>query len=165
MVREMRYDKFVKIIKYFNKAPERMQRWRALEVHNHHFIYAVVIFSILLIFITSVDARDYRVRKKRNGYTVDVAINRNPPVLGANAITIEIEDSQGNNVSGATVRVNYYMPPMPGMPPMNYTIPALPGANAYTATMDLIMTGPWNVIIKVKDRDKSWRVVFPIDVR
>lgn len=165
MAREMRYDNFVKIIKYFIKAHERMQRWRAPEAHNHHFIYSVVIFSLLLIFVTSVDARDYRVRKKKSGYTVDVAINRNPPVLGANAITIEIEDSRGDAVTGAEVRVNYYMPPMPGMPPMNYTIPALPEANAYTATMDLIMTGPWTIVIRVKDRDRSWRVVFPIDVR
>ncbi|MBI5580559.1 MAG: FixH family protein [Deltaproteobacteria bacterium] len=111
------------------------------------------------------EAGDYRVRKKAEGLVFEVAINRNPPVLGDNEIRIEIKDSQGNAVLGAEVLVNYYMPPMPRMPPMNYTVPAPPKDDAYRAVMDLIMAGPWNIIIRSKVEGKSIRVVFPIDVR
>ena len=110
-------------------------------------------------------AGDYRVRKNADGLMFDIAINRNPPVLGDNEIRIEIKDPQGNPVLGAEVFVNYYMPPMPRMAPMNYTLPALPKGNAYRAVMDLIMSGPWNIVIRAKFEGKSIRVTFPIDVR
>jgi hypothetical protein len=111
------------------------------------------------------DAGDYRVRKNVEGFTFDIAIGRNPPVLGDNDIRIEIKTLQGNPVPGAEVLVNYYMPPMPNMPPMNYTIPAPLKGNEYRATMDLIMTGPWNIAIRARLDGKWLRVAFPIDVR
>ena len=111
------------------------------------------------------EAGDYRVRKADQGLTFDIAINRNPPVLGDNEIRIEIKDPQGKPVLGAEVFVNYYMPPMPRMPPMNYTVPAPLKNGAYRAVMDLIMAGPWNIVIRAKNEEKRIRVVFPIDVR
>jgi hypothetical protein len=113
----------------------------------------------------SCEAGDYRVRKNAEGLVFEAAINRNPPVVGDNAIRIEIKDLQGQPVLGAEVLVNYYMPPMPRMPPMNYTVPAPLKDGAYRAVMDLIMAGPWNIIIRTKVEGKSIRVAFPIDVR
>lgn len=110
-------------------------------------------------------AGDYRVRKSASGLTFDVAINRNPPVLGDNEIRIDVRDAGGNPLPGAEVLVNYSMPPMPGMPPMNYTIPAAFDGRAYRATMDLIMTGPWNIVLRVKHEGNAVRITFPIDVR
>ena len=72
----------------------------------------------------------------------------NPPVLGDNEIRIEIKDPQGGPVLDAEVLVNYYMPPMPKMAPMNYTIPAPLKGKEYRAVMDLIMTGPWNIVAR-----------------
>jgi hypothetical protein len=113
----------------------------------------------------SCEAGDYRVRKNAEGLVFEAAINRNPPVVGDNAIRIEIRDLQGQPVLGAEVLVNYYMPPMPRMPPMNYTIPAALKGKEYRATMDLIMTGPWNIITRARVQGKWVRVTFPIDVR
>lgn len=110
-------------------------------------------------------ASDYQVRRKALGCTIDAFLNRNPPVLGKNTVRIRIKDDRGNYVRGAVVTVNYSMPPMPGMPPMNYTIRAHACGDEYTAIMDLIMTGPWNIAIIVHRRADLWRVVFPIDVR
>lgn len=129
-------------------------------------------FTCLAIALTAVfrladqcEAAEYRVRKSAEGLTFDIYINRNPPVLGDNQIRIEIRDSQGNPVLDAEVLVNYYMPPMPNMAPMNYTIPASLKDKEYRATMDLIMTGPWNIVTRVKIQGRWIRVVFPIDVR
>jgi hypothetical protein len=100
-----------------------------------------------------------------DGLAFDIAINRNPPVMGDNTIRIQIKDSRSTPVLGAEVLVNYYMPPMPRMAPMNYTVPAPFKEGAYCAEMDLIMAGPWNIVIKAKTGEKWSRVVFPIDVR
>jgi len=127
--------------------------------------YLIVGFAIYFVLLEVSEARDFKVRKKAGGLTFDITLNRNPPVLGDNEIRIEIKDSQGNPFKEAKVFVNYYMPPMPGMPPMNYTIPTQLEDNEYRATMDLIMTGPWNIIIRLKDQGKFLKVVFPIDVR
>lgn len=110
-------------------------------------------------------ARDYQVRRRSGEYTVEASINRNPPVLGENMTRIRIRDGKGNYVRGAFVKVNYSMPPMPGMPPMNYTVSAKASGDEYVAVMNLIMTGPWNIVIMVRDRAKLWRIIFPIDVR
>lgn len=32
------------------------------------------------------------------------------------------------------------------MAPMNYTVQAASKGDGYTMTMDLIMTGPWNIV-------------------
>ena len=109
--------------------------------------------------------RDYTIRRKIDGYTVDISINRNPPIIGKNDIRIEIKDPFGKDVINPPVTVNYFMPPMPGMPPMNYTVQASPGSSGYKATMDFIMTGPWNIVVKANTPGKPLRMTVPIDVR
>ena len=137
----------------------------------HRSMHLQVAISLAVAFLmmpgvqSACEAGDYRVRKNAEGLMFEVAINRNPPVLGDNEIRIEIKDPQGNAVLGAEVLVNYYMPPMPRMAPMNYTIPAQPKGSEYRAVMDLIMSGPWNIVIRSKVEGKSIRVTFPIDVR
>jgi hypothetical protein len=134
-------------------------------MQNRLIIHFTVFFFLLLIHGESGEAGDYRVRKNVEGFTFDIAINRNPPVIGDNEIRIEIKDPEGKPVLDAEVMVNYYMPPMPKMAPMNYTIPAPLRGKEYRAVMDLIMTGPWNIITRAKIQGKWVRVAFPIDVR
>jgi hypothetical protein len=108
---------------------------------------------------------DYKVRRTVEGHTLDIALNRNPPIMGKNDIRVEIKDARGQFVTNTLVTVNYYMPPMPGMPPMNYTLKATPHGSGYTATMDFIMTGPWNIAIRTTVAEKQLRLTVPIDVR
>ena len=108
---------------------------------------------------------DYKVRRTVEGHTLDITLNRNPPIMGKNEIRIEIKDTHGKFVTNNLVTVNYYMPPMPGMPPMNYTLKAVPHGSGYVATMDFIMTGPWNVVVKASTAGKQLRLTVPIDVR
>jgi hypothetical protein len=48
---------------------------------------------------------------------------------------------------------------------MNYTVPAAASGDEYRAVMDLIMTGPWNIIVRVNYGGRWVRTNFPIDVR
>ena len=108
---------------------------------------------------------DYKVRRTVEGHTLDITLNRNPPIMGKNEIRIEIKDTHGKFVTNNLVTVNYYMPPMPGMPPMNYTLKATPQGSGYMATMDFIMTGPWNIVVRTSVAGKQLRLTIPIDVR
>jgi hypothetical protein len=120
---------------------------------------------IFIIFIPLANGKDFMIRRKAADYTVDVAINRNPPIVGRNEIRIDIKDISGKYVTSASVTVNYYMPPMPGMPPMNYTVKAPLNGSGYNAIMDIIMTGPWMVAIRAVVPGKQLSVSIPIDVR
>jgi hypothetical protein len=126
-----------------------------------------IFFFILMfvIFISIANGKDYMMRRKTVDYTIDVAINRNPPVVGKNEIRIDIKDLSGKYVLNIPVKVNYYMPPMPGMPPMNYTVKAPSNGSGYSATMDIIMTGPWIIEIRAGVPGKQLRASVPIDVR
>jgi len=125
---------------------------------------AFLILAMLMTATLSL-ARDFTARKKIDGYTVEMAINRNPPIVAKNELRVDIKDPQGKPVNDLTVMVNYYMPPMPGMAPMNYTVKALPKNNGYLVIMDLIMAGPWNIVVKTSVAGKRLTAAFPIDVR
>jgi hypothetical protein len=124
-----------------------------------------LLILLLMILVPMAHGRDFVVKRNLQGYTMEVSINRNPPILGKNDIKVEIRDSLGKHVVDAPVKVNYFMPPMPGMAPMNYTVKASPHDTGYGATMDLIMKGPWNIVIRADVAGKPIRMTVLIDVR
>ena len=125
-----------------------------------------VILSLALLLCTGIaHAKDYEVSKKAGDYSVNVKIDRNPPVVGDNTISVEITDASGKYVTDAKVVVDYSMPAMPGMPPMNYKTDAGLKGNVYKATMNLSMSGPWNIAVKMTKAGKTSTVKFNIDAR
>jgi hypothetical protein len=126
---------------------------------------AIILCLLLVTWTAIADARDLRVRKKIEGYIIDATLTRNPPILGNNPIVIQMRDSADKPVVLPTVLVNYYMPPMPGMPPMNYTVKARQNGESCQAVMNFIMSGPWIIIIKATTPGKTLRMDIPIDVR
>ncbi len=61
--------------------------------------------------------------------------------------------------------MNYYMPPMPRMAPMNYKTQAKLKKDAYTMSMRLIMAGPWIIVVKITVGGKTMSARFHIDAR
>jgi hypothetical protein len=125
-------------------------------------LMAIIVGILLLGGIAY--AKEYEVKKAVDGYEVIARIDRNPPAVGKNNITILIT-RHNTPVTDATVTVQYSMPAMPGMPPMDYKTDATLKGKEYVATMDLSMSGPWNIAIKIKKPDRSYTVKFNIDVR
>jgi hypothetical protein len=105
------------------------------------------------------------VKKKAGDYEVEAKIDKNPPVVGDNNITVEIKDATGKYVTDAKVVVDYSMPAMPGMPAMNYKADTELKGNEYKATMNLSMSGPWNIAIKITRSGKTSTAKFSIDAR
>jgi hypothetical protein len=124
----------------------------------------MVFLLISLLLVTGwAYAKDYEVTKKADDYTVLIKIDKNPPVVGDNNLTMEIKDGAGKNVTEAKVKVDYAMPAMPGMPAMNYKTDAELKGKEYKAKMNLSMAGSWNITIQITQGDKVRRVKFNVD--
>lgn len=124
----------------------------------------MVLTAVLLLWGVAY-AKDYEVKKKAGDYDVEVKIDKNPPAVGKNNMDIEIKDASGKYVTDATVKVEYTMPAMPGMPAMDYKADSKLDGYEYKSTMDLSMSGSWNVVVKITRGDKTSKVKFSIDAQ
>jgi len=124
------------------------------------------LLSILILFsVAALPAEAFEARKTLGDYDVGITINRNPPSVGENPLEIEIKGPGGRRITEAQVLVNYYMPPMPRMAPMNYTTPAGLKGDRYRAVLHLIMEGPWIIALKITLGEKRSTVKFHINAR
>ena len=119
---------------------------------------------ILLLAAGLVYAKDYTVMKKAGSYTVEVKLDKNPPITGPNKMEINIQDDKEIKVTDATVVVEYVMPAMPGMPSMNYKAKAELNGNRYLANVNFSMSGAWAVNIKITRAGKTQAVKLNVDV-
>ncbi len=124
-----------------------------------------VLMLVVLMVAGVAYAKDYEVSKKAGEYTVDVKIDKNPPVAGNNNMDITVKDSGGKMVTDAKVVVEYSMPAMTGMPAMNYKADAALKGETYKATMNLSMAGSWNVTVKITRADKIQSAKFTVDAK
>jgi hypothetical protein len=125
----------------------------------------LILILVSLMAVCSAHSKDLELSKKAGEYNVEIRIDRNPPILGDNNIEVEIEDAAGSQIEDATVLVNYYMPPMPRMAPMNYITNAKLKGKKYKATLNLIMSGPWVIAVKITHAGKTATAKFNIDVQ
>jgi transposase len=125
---------------------------------------AVALIFILILLPATGHAKGYEAKKKAGDYEIEIRIDRNPIVLGDNHIEIEIK-SRGKTVKDAKVLVNYYMPPMPRMPPMNFKTYAELKGDRYNAKMDIIMAGPWIIVIKIYRGEKPVTTKVHVDAQ
>ncbi|MBF0559149.1 MAG: FixH family protein [Nitrospirae bacterium] len=126
----------------------------------------VVVLILAVFFMTGVVyAKGLEVKKKAGDYNVEVRFDKNPAVAGDNNLEIEIRDAAGKSVTDAKVKVDYSMPAMPGMPAMNYKTDAALTGQAYTAKINLSMSGAWNVAVKITKDGKTSTVKFNVDAQ
>jgi hypothetical protein len=121
------------------------------------------LLAVLGLLVGPVYGKDYEVSKKAEDYSVLIKIDKNPPVVGDNLMSLEIKDGSGKIVTEAKVKVDYAMPAMPGMPPMAYKAEAELKGKEYKARMNLSMAGPWNITVQITQGDKVRRTKFTVD--
>jgi hypothetical protein len=123
-----------------------------------------LIFVVLLLASGLAFAKDYEITKKAGDFTVQVKIDKNPPIVGKNKMEILLKDAAGKDVTDATVAVDYGMPPMPGMHAMNYKANTELKGSRYLATLNFSMSGPWFINVKITRAGKSQLVKFNVDI-
>jgi hypothetical protein len=118
---------------------------------------------ILLLTVGLAYAKAYEVNKKAGDYSVNIAMDKNPPSVGSNNMEILIADKAGNPVKDAKVLVDYGMPAMPGMPAMAYKADTMSHGNGYHAALNISMKGSWYVNIKITSQGKTVSTKFTFD--
>ena len=125
----------------------------------------VIVVCVLLLAAGLALAKDYEITKKAGSYTVQVVIDKNPPVTGPNKMEVGIKDGAGKEVTDAVVAVDYSMPAMPGMPAMNYKSAATLQGKRYVASLNFSMSGPWTIAVKITRGGKTQAVKLNVDVK
>ena len=110
-------------------------------------------------------ADEYKASKQAGDLEVLMTIDKNPPVVGSNTVTIALKDGAGKAVTDAAVRLDYGMAAMPGMPAMNYVSDAKLSGESYQAPLDPSMAGPWFITVKILREKKIETAKFNIDVQ
>jgi hypothetical protein len=110
--------------------------------------------------------KGYETQKTSGDTTIALTASAYPLVKGDNNLMIKIIDASGKPVANARVDVRYYMPPMPGMAPMEYKAEAASKGDAYTFNANIAMEGGWRVDVSVRRPDKpAVTATFNVDAR
>ncbi|HEX9714706.1 MAG TPA: FixH family protein [Desulfurivibrionaceae bacterium] len=126
----------------------------------------IAVFTLMLLLSAGlVWAKDYEIQKKAGDLSVVVKMDKSPAVMGENGIVVAVKDSAGKEVTDAGVKVEYSMPAMPGMPPMNYGAVLALSKNTYQGKLNFSMAGPWNVVVKIVRSGKTVSTKFSVDVQ
>jgi hypothetical protein len=126
------------------------------------------IFAALVIIFLTVEVahgKGLDVRKPLGDFDVLVRLERFPVIQGDNPIEVELRDPQGKPIANAQILVNYYMPPMPRMAPMNYKTEARLVGSKYRTSMSIIMAGPWIIRILITRNGKTYLVKLNVDAQ
>jgi hypothetical protein len=118
---------------------------------------------IVLVPVVTGCSKGYEVSKISGEYTVSMSMGKNP-FVGDNPVTIQVKDASGKYITDATISIENSMPAMPGMPAMSYKTDATLQGTQYKATLNLSMSGAWNVAVKINRSDKPTTVTFNVDV-
>ena len=125
----------------------------------------LVTMALLLIIAGVVYAKGLEVNQKAGDFNVTVTMDKNPPGTGINNLQVDIKDATGKNVADAKVRVDYSMPAMPGMGAMNYKTDAVLNGQIYAAKLNISMSGPWNIVVRITNVCKTSSVKFNVDAQ
>jgi len=111
-------------------------------------------------------AKGYETQKSVGDLKITLSVERYPLIKGDNALIILVTDPAGKAVTDAVVNVRYYMPPMPGMAPMDYNTQAILKGDRYAFIANMPMEGGWKTEVSVTRPGKAAiSATFNVDAR
>lgn len=121
------------------------------------------LFATLFAFGCS---KGYESQKTTDDLTVMLSVGSYPLVKGDNTLSVKPADSSGKAVTDAVVNARFFMPPMPGMAPMEFNTQATPKGNIYTFSVNPPMEGGWKAEVSVARPGRpAVTATFNLDVR
>ncbi len=128
--------------------------------------YSSAVIVVLALVIVAGCTKGYETRKSAGDHTVILSAGSYPLVKGDNNLTVKLTDSTGKAVTDAKVNVRYYMPPMPGMAPMDYNTQAVLKGDRYAFSANIPMEGGWKTEVSVARPGKpAASALFNVDAR
>ena len=124
------------------------------------------IIAVLLVVPGICLAAGYRETGKAGSYSIQVTFDKERPVLGPNRVEVTVTDAASQPVPGAQMKIDYFMPSLPGRPPMmSYSTAAKPVDGTYEATVDLTMKGLWKMIVSITAARQTEKAAFAFEVK
>lgn len=110
--------------------------------------------------------KGYESQKTVEDLKITLSVAKYPLIKGDNVISVAVADTTGKAVTDAAVNVRYYMPPMPGMAPMDYNAQGVLKGSAYAISANIPMEGGWKVEVSVVRPGKpAVLATFNLDAR
>lgn len=128
----------------------------------------ITVLAVLVAVLAALSAcsKGYESHKTSEDLKITLSVPRYPLVKGDNDLKVKVADAAGKPVAGAVVSVRYYMPPMPGMAPMDFTTQAFYQGDGYALVANIPMEGGWKAEVNVARPGKPTAgAVFNIDAR
>jgi hypothetical protein len=119
------------------------------EVHTMTRIYRTIAVAVIGALVVLGCTKGYESQKTVDDLTIKLTVGSYPLVKGDNTLTVKVTDAAGKAVSDAKMDVRYYMPPMPGMAPMDFSGQAMLRGDAYAVSANIPMEGGWKVEVSV----------------
>lgn len=129
------------------------------------------IFLVMVIGIVSVGmlfgcSKGYESQKTADDLKITLSVGRYPLVKGDNALSLKVVDAAGKAVTDASVNVHYFMPPMPGMAPMDFNTQAALKGDRYSFSANVPMEGGWKAEVSVARQGRTAAIAtFNLDAR
>ncbi|MDP1989743.1 MAG: FixH family protein [Syntrophales bacterium] len=124
----------------------------------------LVVLLVVLVAGTAF-AKEYVVQKKAGDYTVDIKMDKDPPVAGMNHVEVMIRDKAGKVLKDAKVLIAASMPAMPGMQPITSTAEAKLSGDKYIAMIEIPSAGTWNMSVGIGQGGKTATAKWTVDAR
>lgn len=111
-----------------------------------------LVLSLLLVafaatFVFAEGASSFKT--KAGGLDVELIFEEGHIHMGENHVSFMIHDASGNMVKDAGVKIEYGMPPMKNMAPMNYRARTEFNGEEYEGEINLSMQGKWFLVAKI----------------
>jgi hypothetical protein len=90
----------------------------------------------------------WRAAQKKSNVTLRCRVQPQPPQVGTDTVTIDLIDSGGRPVAGASISLEADMS-HPGMAPVFGTVRES-RAGSYWSTLNLNMPGDWTLLVKAR---------------
>jgi hypothetical protein len=130
---------------------------------KYSLVLLVVVVSLAIVAGCS---KSYESQKNAGDMNVTLKADRYPLVKGDNMLFVKVDDTAGKAVTDATVNVRFYMPPMPGMAPMESTTQAALKGDGYSFTVNPAMEGGWKLEVTVARAGKpAITTMYNVDAR
>ncbi len=129
------------------------------------FFLVVLAGSMMLSLIVGC-SKGYVSQKTVDSTTITLKAEQYPLIKGDNALSVKVADLSGKSAGDAMVMARYYMPPMPGMAPMEYKTMAQAKGEEYVLTANIPMEGGWKIDVTSTQPGKpAVTATFNVDAR
>ena len=126
-------------------------------------VFSLTVLALMMVFSC---AKGYESQKSAGDLKVTLSVERYPLVKGDNSLNVKVADAAGKAITDAAVFVRYFMPPMPGMAPMEYKTRAVMKGDGYSFSANIPMEGGWKAEVSVtRGGSPAVTAMFNIDAR